>query len=125
VPPDTAYLDFLLDWLSPLGEIMARPMFGGHCLYCDGIVFALTARNTLYLKVDEQTRPRFEALGLKAFQPFEDRPGVMQYYQPPPDFFENADAMSDWAGAAFETGKRARVRKKKPRAAARVSKRKR
>jgi DNA transformation protein len=118
VPANRAYLDFLLEWLSPLGEITARPMFSGHCLYCDGIVFALVARNTFFLKVDDQTRPRFEALGLKAFQPFEDRPGVMQYFQPPPEFFENADVMSDWAGAAVETGRRARVRKK-PRAVAR------
>ena len=112
MPGASAYLEFLLDWLNPMGEITARAMFGGHCLYCDGVVFALIAHNTLYLKVDGQSRPRFEALGLQAFQPFADRAEVMQYYQPPPEFFENADAMSDWAGAAIETGRRARMKKK-------------
>src|SRR5690349_8585260 len=87
-----AYLDFLAEWLAPLGEIVARSMMGGHILYCDCIVFALVAKNTLYLKADEQTRGRFEALGLKPFYPFEGK-ASMSYYQPPPEFFEDADAM--------------------------------
>lgn len=37
------YIEFLKEWLAPLGEISARAMFGGHCLYCDGVVFALVA----------------------------------------------------------------------------------
>jgi DNA transformation protein len=107
------YLEFLLEWLAPLGEISARGMFGGHALYCDGVVFALVARSTLYLKVDDVTRPRFESRGLKPFQPFEDNPGVMQFYPPPAEFFDDADVMSDWGRAAVEVGRRAKTKKKK------------
>ena len=113
------YLDFVVEWLSPLGEITARSMFGGYCLYCDGIVFALVADETLYLKVDDATRPRFESLGLKPFQPFADRPKVaqqhsqvMQYYPPPPEFFEDPAMVGDWGRAAVETGLRAKSKKK-------------
>ena len=43
MPATPAYLDFLLEHLAPLGTITQRRMFGGHCLYCNGTVFALVA----------------------------------------------------------------------------------
>jgi DNA transformation protein len=114
MPNKNEYLEFLMEWLAPLGAISARAMFGGHCLYCGGMGFALAADNTLYLKADHMTRPRFERLGRKPFRPFEDRPEVMQYYPPPAEFFEDPDVMKEWGQAAVEAGRRART-KKKPR----------
>ena len=111
MPTKNAYLDFVAEWLAPLGSIVARSMMGGHILYCSGTVFALIAHNTLYLKADAETRPRFEALGLKPFCPFEGK-GSMSYYQPPPEFFEDADSMLEWGRAAVGAGLRAK--KKKP-----------
>jgi DNA transformation protein len=110
--PNKAYLDYILDLLAPLGEITSRSMMGGYVLYCDGVVFALLAENTLYLKVGDVTRPRFEALGLRAFQPFPDKPGTMQYYPPPAEFFEDADVMTEWGRAAVEVGRQAAAKKK-------------
>jgi DNA transformation protein len=110
MPTKNAYLDFTVEWLAPLGSITARAMMGGHILYCDCTVFALIANNTLYLKADDATRPRFEALRLKAFQPFPDK-GGMSYYQPPAEFFEDESAMLEWGRAAVGAGLRA---KKKP-----------
>jgi DNA transformation protein len=112
MPVKNAYLDFLVEWLSPLGSIVSRAMMGGHILYCDSVVFALVAGNTLYLKADAETRARFEGLGMKPFQPFEGKSASMSYYQPPAEFFEDADAMLDWGRAAVGAGLRAR--KKKP-----------
>src|SRR5450432_2553642 len=106
------YLGLVADWLSPLGEIASRSMMGGYVLYSAGTVFALLADNTLYLKVDDVTRPRFQALGLKAFQPFPDQPGTMQYYPPPAEFFEDPDVMAEWGRAAVECGRRAQARRK-------------
>lgn len=120
MPNKREYLEFVMDWLRPAGEISARPMMSGHVLYCDGIVFALLARNTFYLKADEINRPRFEALRLEPFRPFPDKPGAMQYYPPPPEFFEDPDIMAAWAGEAVAAGKRAQAKKKKsPRSTAR------
>ena len=111
MPAKNAYLDFVVEWLAPLGSIVARGMMGGHILYCNCVVFALIAKNTLYLKVDDATRPRYEALGLKPFRPFEDHSATMSYYPPPAEFFEDEDAMLDWGRAAVAAGLRA---KKKP-----------
>jgi DNA transformation protein len=89
-------------------------MFGGHTLYCDGVVFALVSNNALYLKADDANRGEFEARGLRAFCPFEDRPeAVMQYYEAPPEMFEDPDALTRWAGGAITAG-RNKQRKKKP-----------
>jgi hypothetical protein len=41
-----AYVDWLMEWLAPLGTIVARPMMGGHIVYADCVVFALVAENT-------------------------------------------------------------------------------
>jgi DNA transformation protein len=107
------YVDFVLEQLSPMGEITARSMFGGHCLYCDGIVFALIGNNVLYLKTDEVNRPDFENRGLEPFQPFEDKSGVMSYYAAPPEIFEDSDAMKRWVGSAVDAGRRAQAKKKR------------
>ena len=65
----TAYVEFVIERLEPLGNITARPMFGGFTIYCDDIPFGLVARDALYLKADEQNRPEFEGRGLPAFRP--------------------------------------------------------
>ena len=73
----STYIDFVVEQLGPLGRIHTRAMFGGHALYCDGVVFALIANNALYLKVDDANRPQFERAGLKPFRPFENQETVM------------------------------------------------
>jgi DNA transformation protein len=112
MPNRKEYIDFLTEWLSPLGVIHSRSMMGGHTFYCDGAVFAIAAHNTFYLKVDYGNRPRFEALGLQPFRPFPDRPEVMQYYQPPAEFFEDPESMENWSRPAIEAGRRAQAKKK-------------
>jgi DNA transformation protein len=110
---DNTYVEFVTEQLAPLGEITSRAMMGGHVLYCDGAVFALIAKNVLYLKADDENRPQFQAAGLKAFRPFEDRDAAMHYYEAPPEIFENSDALRDWVGGAVRAGIRAAAKKKK------------
>lgn len=106
------YLDFLAEQLAPLGALTSRPMMGGHCLYVNGVVFALVANNTLYLKVDDETRPRFTARGLEAFQPFPEKGGGMSYHLAPPEFFDNQDAALEWGRLALEAGQRAQAKRR-------------
>ena len=111
MPNRESYMEFLLEQLSPLGDVTARSMFGGHVVYCRGVVFALVANNALYLKADDHNRPAFEARGLEAFHPFEDSGAVMQYYEAPPELFEDRKALLDWAGGSVAAGQRARAKK--------------
>lgn len=112
----STYLEFVTEQLSPLGRITSRAMFGGHCLYCDGIVFALIANDTLYLKVDDTNRPDFERMGLEPFRPFEDQPLVMKYYAAPADLFESVDGLERWGRGAVEAGRRAQSKPRRGKA---------
>ena len=67
----------LLQLLTPLGDVRAKPMFGGHGVFLDGAMFALVTRGgVLYLKADDINRPAFEAQGLEKY-------GKMPYYAAP------------------------------------------
>jgi DNA transformation protein len=98
---------FVIDQLSGLGEVVPRRMFGGVGLYCDGLFFALIARDELYLKVDDETRPFFEAAGSTAFHPYDDRPATMRYYSVPIAVLESAPELVGWARRAVGVASRA------------------
>jgi DNA transformation protein len=108
-----SYVAFIVEHFSCFGEITVRSMFGGHCLYCKGIVFALIAKNTLYLKADGVNQPAFIERGLKPFNPFDRPKGVMRYYTAPAEIFEDEDAMKYWGGGAIEAGRRSQKSRKR------------
>jgi DNA transformation protein len=114
-PPKSSYVEFVLEQLAPLGTISARAMFGGYCLYCDGVVFALIANSVLYLKANAETKSAFLERDLQAFRPFEDKKAVMQYYVAPPEIFEHPEAMNEWVGRAIAAGKDSRPKKPRKR----------
>ena len=58
-----AFRAFVLDQLTELGEVEPRAMFGGVGLYRRGVFFAILANDVLYFKVDDKTRPAYEAAG--------------------------------------------------------------
>jgi DNA transformation protein and related proteins len=91
----------VLDQLSrAIPGIRARSMFGGVGIYSGQLFFALIADDVLYFKVDESTRPDFEARGMGPFRPFGDEGGTMKYYQLPEDLLEDPEALRPWAEKA-------------------------
>ncbi len=106
---DTAYADFVLEQLEPLGGVGARRMFGGVGLFRDGLMFGLIATDTLYLKVDDMTRGDYEAAGAGPFLYVrEGREIALSYYEAPAELFDDPDELSDWARRAFEAAMRAK-----------------
>ncbi len=85
-------------------------MFGGVGIYAGELFFALIADDTLYLKVDDQTRPEFERRGLEPFRPYGETGEVMQYYRVGEDLLVDAEALRAWAEQAVEVARRARRR---------------
>jgi DNA transformation protein and related proteins len=96
-----AFKQFVLDQLEEVGDVTAKAMFGGVGLYHAGIFFGLLARDTLYLKVDDSTRPDFEAAGMAAFKPYARRAGTMKYYSVPLDVLESAPELARWTRRAI------------------------
>lgn len=104
------YTEYLQDVFELFGPITARRMFGGHGIYHDGVMFALVADETLYLKTDAQTVGDFEREGLGPFE--YDKGGRvvrMSYYQAPEALFEDRELAADWARRSLEAAWRARA----------------
>jgi DNA transformation protein len=109
--------DFVLDQLSGLRGLRAQPMFGGLGLYADEVFFGILAADVLYFKVDDTTRPAYEAAGSTPFKPYADRPMTMAYYRVPVDVLEAAPTLVAWAKQAVAA---ARASKGAPAAGGRV-----
>jgi DNA transformation protein and related proteins len=110
MPPRSALVDHCLELLAPMGEVGARPMFGGHGLRIDGLFVALIAFERLYLKVDAQTRSQFEAAGCEPFvYDAKGRSVTLGYWTVPPQAMESPAFMQSWARLALDAALRART----------------
>jgi DNA transformation protein and related proteins len=108
------FLTFLKDQLAPLGHVTTRRMFSGAGVYCDGVIFALLLRDTLYFKVDDGNRPAYAAEGLQPFSYEAKGKTVVMgaYWRIPERLFDDPDDMLEWARAALAAGRRAAVKRK-------------
>jgi DNA transformation protein and related proteins len=104
------FIETLTDQLAPLGHLTVRKMFGGAAVYCDGQIFALLSDDTLYLKVDDETRGAFEAEGCGPFV-YSAKGAVQQvmtaYHRAPDRLLDDEDELRAWVRAAIAVGRRA------------------
>jgi len=106
----TEYLDFLKEQFAGFGAVTVRRMFSGAGIYRDGLMFALIARDTLYLKADAASQGEFEALNLKPFT-YEAKGAkkvIMSYWRAPEACLDDPEEMTLWARKAFAAALRAR-----------------
>ena len=57
----------IVEMFAAFGPVVPRRMFSGFGVFSDGIMFALVARGTLYLKADRETVAAFETEGQVPF----------------------------------------------------------
>jgi DNA transformation protein len=109
-----SFVTFVTEQLSRAGgSIRTRKMFGGVGIYASDLFFALIDDDVVYFKVDDATRPGFEARAMGPFMPSGDEGEVMQYYQVPADVLEDVEELRPWMEAAVEVARRKRTRKVK------------
>ena len=90
-------------------------MFGGHGIFCDGVIFALIADETPYLKVDDKTRKTLFDTGSEPFvHERKGKPVKLSYVAVPDTAAEDIDDLRPWAHMALAEANRAQ-KKKKPR----------
>ena len=107
-------LDHLTDQLAPLGEARGRPMFGGYGVYLDGLIIGLIAFDSIFLKVDDQNRPDFEAAGASPFS-YDTKNGtitVTAYWEVPADVLDDSDQLRAWALKSLAVSRRAGAKSK-------------
>jgi TfoX/Sxy family transcriptional regulator of competence genes len=90
------------DQLSELGEVTLHRYFGGWSLRTRGTQFAMVM-DTLYFRVDDTTRPAYEAEGSTPFT--YNAAGrevvVRRYYSVPPEAIDDPAALCELARRAL------------------------
>ena len=108
---------FLEELLEPLGPVVFKRLFGGEGLSLGGVTFAFVMGQSLYMRVDEATRPAFEEAGMEAFSYSTKAKRVMvrSFFATPEELFDDADEFRDWARTALavaQTAARVKAAKK-------------
>jgi DNA transformation protein len=112
---DDGFIDYLHELLDPLGQVSTRRMFGGHGVYVEELFMAIVIDGRLYLKVDAETRARFEEAGCEPFvYTAKDAPVTMSYWSAPESAMDSAEEMASWAKLAIEAAARKPAPKKRP-----------
>jgi DNA transformation protein len=125
-PSSDRFVAHCLDLLAPIGAAHSRRMFGGHGLYIDDLFVAIVAFEQLYLKVDADSKPHFEAEGCAPFvYQASGRNVSLGYFSAPAQAIESPALMQPWARLALAAAVRARAAKpasaaRKPPASARA-----
>lgn len=77
-------VDFILGQISQAGDVRARKMFGGYCIYCNEKVVALVCDNEFFVKVT--------VAGKSFLGEYEKRPA---YPGAKPSFYISGDKWDD------------------------------
>jgi DNA transformation protein len=105
------FVAFVIEQMSFIHGLRSRAMFGGHGIYQDDFMFAIIIEDQLYFKADATTREELKAKGLNPFT-YQARGKLVevQYYEAPPEVFDEIDEMRHWAHKAITVA----VKAKKP-----------
>jgi DNA transformation protein len=106
------FKDFIKDQLAGFGPVTVRNMFSGAGIYADGVMFAILANDTLYLKADDTTAQAFAAEGMGPFtyRRAGKAPVAMSYWEVPPRLLEEPDELVQWAREAHRVACASKVK---------------
>ena len=110
-----SFLAFVLEQLGAVRDVSHRRMFGGVGLYSGEWFFGVIDNDTLFFKVDDETRPKYTRKKMPAFAPIPGKQPMGGYYQVPPSVLEDADELAAWAAEAIAVSRRAPARTRKRR----------
>lgn len=95
----TEYTEYVLELLSPVGPVSVGRFFGGVGLSRASVQFAMIMDNSLYFVVDDTTRARYEAAGMKPFSyaTKQGRVQVRRYFELPEEVLSDPEELRTWA----------------------------
>jgi DNA transformation protein len=82
-------------------RLYAKDMFGGVGLYFTDVCFGIIFDDALYLKVNDFTRPHFEAYDMGPFKPYGEEGSSLQHYRVPEEILKKPQALRAWAREAL------------------------
>ncbi|MET0387032.1 MAG: TfoX/Sxy family protein [Polyangiales bacterium] len=103
MPVSESYRDYVLDQLSRLQGLTVKRMFAGYGIYAESRFFAIVYDDTLFLRVNDATRPAFVDRKMPPFHPVKRDPKKVSenYYQCPAEVLDDTDELTTWATRAL------------------------
>ena len=109
-----SFAEFLREQLVPLGHVGWRRMFGKTGVFCDGVMFAMVADNTLYFRVDDLNRDAFAEAA--SFPPLNyAKQGTLidlAFWRAPERLLDDQDELLAWSQLALAAAHRVAARRK-------------
>lgn len=103
-----SFAAFLREQLAPLGRLSLRRMFGKTGVFCDGVMFAMVADDTLFLRVDDGNRAVFHEAA--AAPPLNYAKGGvlidLAFWRAPDRLYDDPEELLAWARAALGAARR-------------------
>jgi DNA transformation protein len=112
--------DFVRELFAGLGEVQIKRMFGGAGVYADGLMFALLADETIYIKTDDALKAALKEEGSGPFVwtpnkgPRAGESVEMSYWRLPEAALDDPELASQWAAKALAAAKSKATAKTKP-----------
>ena len=106
------FVEYIVDLSQVIGPVYSKRMFGGYGVFLEGLMFGLIFRNTLYFKVDANSRDYYISRGLEPFS--YERQGKrlnLNYFQAPEEVLDDITMMEKWCNSAFEVAIRAAAKR--------------
>jgi len=105
-----ALAEYYADQLQPVLDVEVKRMFSGWGLCVGEVQFAMALRDDLFMRVDDETRPAYEAAGSEPFS-YESKSRakpvvVRRYYTLPEEAAENAERFTELALEALDAARR-------------------
>jgi DNA transformation protein len=111
--------DFVRELFAGMGPVQVKRMFGGAGIYADGMMFALIADDTIYLKADQALKNELREegsapflwtpqTGLRAGEQIE-----MGYWRLPEPALDDPEIAAAWGRKALEVARDAARAKRK------------
>jgi DNA transformation protein len=103
-----SFVDFLREQLAPLGPLRVRRMFGKTGVFCDGVMIGMAADDTLYLRVDDESRTTFaEAASAPPLSYRKQGRAIdLAFWRVPDRLLDEPEELVTWARAALAAARR-------------------
>ncbi|MGB4191509.1 MAG: TfoX/Sxy family protein [Rickettsiales bacterium] len=108
----SGFVEYILDILSPYGNIKSRRMFGGYGLYVEKIIFALIIEDEIYFKADIDLAENYKVLGSYPFTYKRDEKSIaLSYWYVPSEVLEDNELLKSWFNQSLTVARKAKITK--------------
>jgi len=111
MPVSAEYRAYVEELFEAMGPVTVRSMFGGAGIFAGEVMFGLIARDTIFLKVDDENRGDYEAEGLKPFAYGRDGSRTMSYFEMPERLYDDPEELVQWARKAVDAALKSNAKK--------------